>query len=158
MIRFYGKNAFVAFVGVVFAALVTYVAITPEELLLRGLVRPLGQTDVTVWSASFVEAQHLIIPVALVLAMAWHIYALLNSGREGDDRILWLVVGALGMLASLVIGFWEVDPAQSGRFWALILSVVNALGAFWLATFFFTPAPHKYDPWGASSTRTKVPF
>jgi hypothetical protein len=158
MTHFYLRNAGMALVGVFACTLAVYLLTVGEELLLRGLVRPPGEMDILEWTNSFLRAQSLLIPLALVLAIAWHAYALFNSGRQGDDQILWIVVGALGVATALVIGHWQVGAAQSGRFWALLFGVLNGALAYWLATALWTPAPHKYDPWGAWSLRTRWPW
>jgi len=154
MVHYYFRNSLLAIGGILFAALLmTFLLWKPEPWLLGFLVRPPQGRDIASWLAEFQRFHELLLPVPLLVAILWHLFALVNSGREGDDRLLWLIAAAVVGLAAVAMALTLLPPAEAGAFWGFLLSVANAVGAFWLATVLWTPAAHKYDPPGSSSLR-----
>lgn len=154
MFHYYLKNGLFAIIGILFAGLVLiFLLWLPEPWLLGYLVRPTQGIGLPQWLEEFQRFHGLLLPAVLLLALLWHLFALITSGRAGDDRLLWAIGAAIVGLLALAMAVFFMPPTEAGTFWCYFFAVANGVGAFWLATVLWTPAAHKYDPPGAHSLR-----
>lgn len=157
MFHYYLKNGLFAIAGILFAALVLAIFLWwPEPFLLQHLVRPPQGVNLSSWLDDFQRFHILLLSAPLFVAFLWHLFALINSGRESDDRLLWVIAVAVVGVAAVALTIFFMPRASAGTFWVYFFAVVNAIGAFWLATVLWTPAAHKYDPPGAYFFRRKL--
>ena len=154
---YFFKNLLVAVGGLVLSAAVVYYLLIPvEAALLRELVSPESGT-VEEWAADFSGLQSWVIVTSLVVALVWLLVALIDPGRHGSLRRWWMALGLVAVLLGLVACIW-LPQAQSGVVYAVLLSVVNAALLYWLGTAWWTPATHKYDPFGSQFLRARLPW
>jgi hypothetical protein len=154
---YFFKNLLVAVGGVALSAAVFYYLVIPvEAALLRELVSPENGT-VEEWAADFSGLQSWVILASVVVELIWLLVALIDAGRRGSHRRLWLALGLVAVLLGLVACIW-LPPAQSGVVYAVLLSVLNAALLYWLGTAWWTPATHKYDPIGSEFLRARLPW
>jgi hypothetical protein len=154
---YFFKNLLVAVGGVVLSAVVVYYLLIPlEAALLREVVSPENGT-VEEWATDFSGLQSWVILAALVVELIWLLVALIDAGRRGAHRRLWLALGLVAVLLGLVTCIW-LPPAQSGVVYAVLFSVLNAALLYWLGTAWWTPATHKYDPFGSELVRARLPW
>jgi len=159
---YYVKNGLVALGGILLSALavgllVSFVQVLALEKL--PLILPLStvrEISLQDWTRVFAGCQGWVILCSLLLALAWHVYALVNSGREGDDRVLWVILAVVGIAAAFFLAYQLLLPASKGRVLAIGLTLFNGALAYWLATAPFTPPTHKYDPYLAAALRRKA--
>jgi len=156
---YFFKNLLVAVGGLVLSAAVVYYLLIPvEAAVLRELVSPeSGSATVEEWASDFSGLQTWVMLASAVVALIWLGVALIDPGRRGSHRRLWLALGLVAVLLGLVACIW-LPPAQSGVGWAVLFTVLTAALLYWLGTAWWTPATHKYDPYGGESVRARLPW
>ncbi len=169
MTWYYAKSVSLIILGIVagFYAGRLLLILESESLRTYLLVVP-RDPEVTLdptWIESFEALALFGIEIQLGAVLAWHLAAMASSGRETSLKYVWMMVwltlgllwpitwltGVAAGLASvrLGIGFFGSLEMEQGMSWATIFYLVNVVAVYWVATLWFTPASHKYDPVGA---------
>lgn len=144
--RYYVKNGVLATAGVALAITVSWcISILSTRVVINSLSisgfefdRQLSVYERTLWVTLL---------TTVVLAVAWHVIALFDVGRRGDRRAIWFI---LWMLAPLQGVLWlYVFLNESLTLAIYLITALNEILTFWLATVWCTPSAHKYTPLGS---------
>jgi hypothetical protein len=113
-----------------------------------AVVTPTGGGTVDDWIQSFTSASMIACLIIAILALIWHLAALLTSGRNGDKRWLWTLLWlGCGIIPTVLFAVW-LPAAERGRALAVLIGGFAGLLSFWLGTLWTAPATHKYAPVG----------
>jgi hypothetical protein len=97
------------------------------------------------------QQEWVLIPT-IALAVVWLVVCLTKPSYEGDNRTLWWVLWVLDAVAALIciiLGKLEADTGLVPE----VLTLLNAIILFWLATAPFSPVTHKFAPLGSALAR-----
>jgi len=151
MRQFYARNAIVAFGGIAIAVCASWLFKLLLFAVARNLFSHVGGADMTLqeWVRLYSRGYALSTVGVVSLATAWHVVALIDTGRHSDRRGFWLILWAGSVLQSIILLQLSPPLGVGGPLWSYLFAAADGLMTFWLATVWCTPVAHKYAPFGS---------
>jgi hypothetical protein len=123
--------------------------------ILTGHVVPPSNQELSDWLGQFQDIEKFwVLGGSIVAAVLWMAVTVAFKSYRGDQRLGWVCLWGVAIIAAFICAFKLPEQADGAQpILPGVLTVINGVILYWVATAPFTTVTHKFAPLGSEKLR-----